>query len=162
MQGEGVREILLPRFGEQSSKRLYVELRGDLVDRKNDGELPNPELIVQELLYVTTNDSPERCDSSIHDYQVLIRSAAPGWSIKVAARTLIYTPAQGNAQRFSLAESDDAEVAVMYHGTLDAHKLEITLTQEPCIDPDTSDYFGFSARVLIDQQALQGCALPGE
>ena len=33
MQGEAIGEVLLPLLGGQSGKRLYAELRGDLVDK---------------------------------------------------------------------------------------------------------------------------------
>ncbi len=161
-QGEGIAELLLPLLGGQSGKRLYAELRGDLVDKKSDAGSPSAALIVQELLYATANVSSDRCNSATHDYQVLILGGAPSWSISVGSHTLIYTPAQGNAQEFALADSTDIEGAVVYRATFDARKLEITLTQQPCVDAATGDYFGFSAQGMIDQQTLHGCALPGE
>jgi len=75
---------------------------------------------------------------------------------------LLRQPGEPDPSKFSVQETQDAEGSVTYRGTGGDKALEITVTNSPCSDSMSGEYFAYTADLTLDGRMLRGCARVGE
>jgi uncharacterized membrane protein len=159
VQGTEVVEAL-KQYPADSSHAVFLEARGEF---SQPGALTGTagDLVVQELLYVAPTSEHAACATATSQYKVWAGGNEPSWSAQIRGDTMILTQPEIAQREFKLADSADAEGAVVYRATAPDAQVELTVTQQPCRNA-AGEYFGFSARATFGEQHLEGCARPGE
>lgn len=145
---------------------LFVEVRGERVPSPQGTVIPasfKRALVLEELLYAGVPSEGSGCAAPTPSYRVLARGNEPFWSVEIDTdQMLLRQPDEPDPSKFSVQETQDAEGSVTYRGTGGDKALEITVTNSPCSDSMSGEYFAHTADLTLDGRMLRGCARVGE
>jgi putative lipoprotein len=151
--------------GEQSTP-LFVEVRGERIAAPQGTVIPvefKQAFILEELLYAGVPTEGGGCAAPAPAYRVLARGNEPFWSVEIDDDQLLLRQADAAAAaKFSVQETQDAEGSVTYRGISGNKTLEITVTNSPCSDSMSGEYFAYMADLTLEGRTLRGCARVGE
>lgn len=145
---------------------LFVEVRGERVPSQQGTVIPasfKQAFILEELLYAGVPSEGGGCAAPTPAYRALARGNEPFWSVEIDSdQMLLRQPDEPAPAKFSVQESQDAEGSVTYRGAGGDKALEITVTNSPCSDSMSGEYFAYTADLTLDGRKLRGCARVGE
>lgn len=145
---------------------LFVEVRGERIPTPPGTAIPasfKQAFVLEELLYAGVASEGGGCAATVPAYRVLARGNEPFWSVEINSDQLLLREAGvPAATRLSVQETQDAEGSVTYRGAGDNKTLEITVTNSPCNDSMSGEYFAYAADLKLDGRTLRGCARVGE
>ena len=145
---------------------LFVEVRGERTASPQGTIIPasfKQALILEELLYAGVPAEGGGCAAPTPAYRVLARGNEPFWSVQIDTDHMLLRQADEPApSTFSVQETQDVEGSVTYRGSGGDKSLEITVTNSPCSDSMSGEYFAYTADLTLDGRMLRGCARVGE
>jgi putative lipoprotein len=145
---------------------LFVELRGERVASPQGTVIPasfKQAFIVEELLYAGVPSEGGGCAAPAPAYRALARGNEPFWSVEIdREQMLLRQPDEPAPSKYSVQETQDAEGSVTYRGASGDKALEITVTNNPCSDSMSGEYFAYTADLNLQGRVLRGCARIGE
>lgn len=144
--------------------KLYIEAYGE---RTTD--LPAGEdefagtFLLEEALYAAPDGQTRGCDAPARDYIVAARGNEPFWGVEVTDAALSWRqPDEPKEISIAAPQTQNSEGAVSYTGANDAHKIELLVEAQACIDDMSGEYFAYAARASLDGKQYTGCARVGK
>ncbi|MEQ1579133.1 MAG: hypothetical protein ABL964_00935 [Steroidobacteraceae bacterium] len=145
---------------------LFVELRGERIASPPGTTIPpsfKQAFVIEELLYAGVPTEGGGCAAAIPAYRVLARGNEPFWSVEIDSdQLLLRKPGEPAPSKYSVQETQDAEGSVTYRGASGDKTLGITVTNSPCSDSMSGEYFAYTADLVLDGRTLRGCVRVGE
>jgi putative lipoprotein len=114
-------------------------------------------LDIDEVLYVAREGFG--CDTDLSGFDYRAYGNEPFWNVELSAAGLRLNRLGSAAQTWADVREQTIERDVRYEA--DGPPIELTLVREPCRDSMSGAYFAMSARLVLDEEELRGCALPG-
>ncbi len=154
------------RLAGEPGTPLFVEVRGERVASPPGTAIPatfKQAFVPEELLYAGVPAEGGGCTMTVPAYRVLARGNEPSWSVEIGSdQLLLRQPQEPAPTRFSVQETQDAEGSVTYRGASGDKTLEITVSNNPCSDSMSGEYFAYTAELNLGGRSLRGCARVGE
>lgn len=152
-----------PNAADQALK-LYIEAYGE---RTTDLPARAPgfagTFLLEEALYAALDGQTRGCDAPAGDYIVKAHGNEPFWSVQVTDAALLWRQL-GEPEEISIAapQTQNSEGAVSYKAANDAHKIEVLIVAQACVDDMSGEYFAYAARASLDGKQYTGCARVGK
>ncbi len=85
----------------------------------------------------------------------------PFWRMDVGPRQIVLTRPGSDPVTFSALRRTNADGNRIYTGDAEGHRLELTLSEQPCRDSMAGSYYSYAASARVDGQSYEGCAKEG-
>ncbi len=165
-QGDPTLDDVYAKLAGEPGTPLYVEVRGERMATPPGTAIPatfKQVFLLEELLYAGAPADAAGCATGVPAYRVQARGNEPFWAIEIREdRMLLRQVGQATPLEFKMDETLGAEGTVTYGGASGGHSLELTITNNPCSDSMSGDYFAYTAEARLDGRTLNGCARLGE
>ena len=112
---------------------------------------------IDEVLYVAWEGFG--CDTDLSGFDYRAYGNEPFWNVELSAGGLRLNRLGSESRTWANVREHTVENGVRFEG--DEPPIELTLVREPCRDSMSGAYFGMSARLVLGDEVLRGCALPG-
>jgi uncharacterized membrane protein len=144
--------------------KLYIEAYGE-----RTSDLPPSEpgfagtFLLEEALYAAPAGQTRGCDAPAGDYIVAARGNEPFWGVEVTDAALLWRqPEEPKEIPIAAPQTQNSEGAVSYTAANEAHKIEVLIAAQACVDDMSGEYFAYSARASLDGKQFTGCARVGK
>lgn len=152
-----------PNAADQPLK-LYIEAYGE---RTTDLPAGEPgfagTFLLEEALYAAPDGQTRGCDAPPGDYIVAARGNEPFWGVEVTDAALLWRqPEEPKEISIAAPQIQNSEGAVRYTAANEAHKIEVLIEAQACVDDMSGEYFAYAARASLDGKQYTGCARVGK
>lgn len=165
-QDDQTLDEIYAKLADDPQKPLFVEVRGERIASPPGTTIPasfKQAFVIEELLYAGVPTEGGGCAATTPAYRVLARGNEPFWSVEIDSdQMLLRQPDEPAPSKYSVKETQDAEGSVTYRGASGDKTLEITVTNNPCSDSMSGEYFAYTADLTLQGRVLRGCARIGE
>ena len=117
-------------------------------------------LTVDEVLYAVGEGYD--CEDDWDEFYYRAYGNEPFWSAEISARGIIVTIIGEPDQTWTEVREQHSQTEIRFTGVHDSDKpIHLTIVREPCRDSMSGAYFGMSARLTLETEEFEGCALFG-
>lgn len=162
-QTEGALRQIFPNANEQTL--IYVEAYGERTQTPQDIATARGypgAFILEEVLYAAESKEGESCSADAPPYVVAARGGDPSWSAEIREKEISWRQKEPATDvLLQIPAAADAEGTVSYRGVAEGFELEMEIEGQPCRDPQSGEYFAYSARASLNGKEFNGCARVG-
>ena len=150
--------------GAEQPLKLYIEAYGERTTDLPAGEHDFAgTFLLEEALYAAPDGQTRGCDAPAQDYIVAARGNEPFWGVEVTDAALLWRqPEEPKEISIAAPQTQNSEGAVSYAAANEAHKIELLIAAQACIDDMSGEYFAYAARASLDGKQYTGCARVGK
>jgi uncharacterized membrane protein len=163
-QSPGALTQTLIEQAQSSPASLYVEAYGERAPVDDEPKAKGFEgvFVLEEVLYAGVPGDLRGCDAPAATYVVSARGNEPFWSIEVRDAEMVWKQPEAPQEiTFRDPQTINAEGAVRYAASTPEHRLELMVHAQPCRDSMSGEYFAYTAKAILNERELSGCARVG-